>query len=273
MGAPEGSVSVAGLEGLEQSDLLLGVPDEFQFTGYVWPINLAGQDVFLPIVLLPQGEKPGQIAIAYLNPKREGVSGAIAAGLAPFAEKQIGDEESAVFVGPPTDKSGLLPQLLSEKVVKDRPDLRGLVDHASFSGGKFTIKENGSVALPDFPGKEITPDPESGIFSFTDSDGTEIVGICYTPVTGKPKYIYLTKPQRKNFTFVHGVDNGTVFLVDDVATTFATVLAMRKMLIEYCGVPAERIKVLAAAKEGDAPLPNGVKIKALIELPEFINAF
>jgi hypothetical protein len=220
---------------------------------------------------LPHQDRSPQIAIAYLNPQRKGVSEAIAAGLAPIAKEKIGSEEPAVFMGPPTDKSGQLPELIAGQVVKGRPDLKGLVSNASFSGGKFIRNSEGEVTLPDFPDLAVRPDQETGIFSFTDKGGIEVTGICYVPVTGKQKYIYMTGPQISNFLDYFGL--GRVFLVDDVATTFATALAMRRMLTDFCGVPAERIEVLAAAKEGEAPVPDELTVAALTTLPEWVNAF
>ena len=102
----------------------------------------------------------------------------------------------------------------------------------------------------DQPLTAVSPDERTGIFRTTDNHGQEITGVCYQPVTGKNKFIYLTERQIADFNeFIN--NGGRVIFSEDVVNTGATIKAMRQLFVNFCGAEAADIQTVAAAFEGN----------------------
>lgn len=102
----------------------------------------------------------------------------------------------------------------------------------------------------DQPATAVFPDKQTGIFRTTDNHGQEITGVCYQPVTGKNKFLYLTEKQIADFNeFIN--NGGRVIFSEDVVSTGVTIREMRRMFTNFCGADAGDIQTVAAAFEGN----------------------
>lgn len=253
----------------EAGDLSSGLPEGFKYTGYVLPVKFSGQEFALPIATVTS-----DLAIAYFNPQRPDLAQAAAADMANIGWEMVKNGlNRPVLMGiPPTEKSLELSlqtmRNLRDKGVKN-------ISAFKFSGGIFQLAEGKRQALvqlgEDQPLMAVSPDRQTGIFRTKDHRGQEITGVCYIPVTGKNKFLYLTSRQITDFSeFIR--NNGRVILSEDVVSTRKTIEVMKLLFTNFCGAEVRDIQTVAAAFEGNQPCPDKT-VKYAIWLPEWKGKF
>lgn len=259
----------------EVGGLISGLPEGFEFTGYVLPVKFSGQEYALPIATVnPKAPENKRISIAYFDPLRHELAKAAAVDMAELGWEIVKNNlnRPVLMVVPPTGKS---LELSLQTVSNLREKGARTVSAFKFSGGIFQPAEDKrQVLLPlisDQPPTAVSPDKQTGIFRTTDNHGQEITGVCYQPVTGKNKFIYLTERQIADFNeFIN--TGGRVIFSEDVVSTGATIRAMRRLFVNFCGAEAADTQTVAAAFEGNQPCPDKT-VKYVIWLPEWVGKF
>lgn len=254
-------------------ELLKDVPENYEYTGFDLNVRFNEKIFPLPIVTINPGERlKKHISIAWFYPLRQDMAEAAAKDMTTLTlslmEKD--DQSKPVWLyGPPTEKSRFLNELTGVNL-KARTGRQ--VDLFMFPGGLFEPAENIRLPLiPDQASTAVFPDRQTGIFRVTGHQGQEIIGICYQPVTGKNKFLYLDESQIKELgDFIQ--NGGRIMLVEDVVSTGATIKAMRRMLTNFCGANTRDLYTVAAAFEGNSPCPDPT-VKYVIQLPEWIGKF
>jgi len=263
-----------GISGI--NDLIKDIPPNFRYTGCVLMVSFSGQEFPLPIVTVnPEEQLNKHTSLAWFEPRRLDLAQAAAADMANIGWEMVKNEldRPVLMVVPPTEKSLELSlqtaMNLGKKGVKNITPFR-------FSGGIFQPaaedKHRVLVQLDkDQPPIAISPDRQTGIFRVAGFQEQEIIGICYQPVTGKNKFLYLTERQIADFSeFIR--NGGRMILSEDVVNTGATIKAMKLLFVNFCGAEAADIQTVAAAFEGNQPCPDKT-VKHVIWLPEWIGKF
>ncbi|MBU1323105.1 hypothetical protein KKE75_03550 [Patescibacteria group bacterium] len=255
--------------------LLKDIPENYQYTGFDLNVRFNQKTFPLPIVTVnPQEPINKRLSIAWFNPLRPDLAKAAAADMANIGWEMVKNDlyRPVLIVVPPTEKSLELSlqtmRNLSDKGAKE-------ISAFKFSGGIFQPAEDKrqvTVQLDkDQPAIPVTPDRQTGIFRVTEGQRQEIIGICYQPVTGKNKFLYLTEKQIADFNeFIK--NNGRVIFNEDVVNTGATIKAMRQLFVNFCGAEAADIQTVAAAFEGNRPCSDPT-VHYAIWLPEWIGKF
>ncbi|OIP02941.1 hypothetical protein AUK18_02955 [Candidatus Beckwithbacteria bacterium CG2_30_44_31] len=259
----------------ETGDLTSGLPEGFRYTGYVLPVKFSGQEFPLPIATVnPDAPEDKHISIAYFNPLRQDLVEAAAPDMAELAWEIVKNDlnRPVLMVVPPTEKS--LELSLQTAINLGKKGTRKITPF-KFSGGIFQPAEDKRQVLvrlgEDQPPTAVFPDRQTGIFRTLGHREQEIIGVCYQPVTGKNKFIYLTERQIADFSeFIR--NNGRMILSEDVVSTGATIRAMRRLFVNFCGTEAADIQTVAAAFEGNQPCPDKT-VKYVIWMPEWIGKF
>lgn len=262
--------------GKKVDELLRDVPENYQYTGFNLNVRFNQKTFPLPIVTINPEEQPKkQISIAWFYPLRQDMAEAAAQDMTTLAMSLMEKDDQGKpvwLVGPPTKKSRLINEL-TEANLKARTGRQ--VDLFMFPGGLFEPAGDKRQVLlpliPDQPPTAVFPDRQTGIFRTLGHREQEIIGVCYQPVTGKNKFLYLDEFQiRRLGQFTQS--GGRIMLVEDVVSTGATIKAMRQVLTNFCGVNARDLFTVAAAFEGNSPCPDPT-VKYVIQLPEWIGQF
>lgn len=257
-------------------ELLKDVPENYQYTGFDLNVRFNQRTFPLPIVTINPGEQPKKhISIAWFYPLRQDMAEAAAQDMTVLALSLIekDDQSKPVWLyGPPTEKSRFLNEL-TEANLKAR--IGRQVDLLMFPGGLFEPAGDKRQVLlpliPDQPPTAVFPDRQTGIFRTLGHREQKIIGVCYQPVTGKNKFLYLDEFQiRRLREFTQS--GGRIILVEDVVSTGATIKAMRRMLTDFCGVNTRDLYTVAAAYEGNQSCSDPT-VKYVIQLPEWIGQF
>lgn len=257
-------------------ELLRDVPENYQYTGFDLDVRFNQRIFPLPIVTINPEEQPKkQISIAWFYPLRQDMAEAAAKDMTTLALSLMEKDDQGKpvwLVGPPTKKSRLINEL-TEANLKARTGRQ--VDLFMFPGGLFEPAEDKRQALvwlaKDQPPTAVFPDRQTGIFRTLGHREQEIIGVCYQPVTGKNKFLYLDEFQiRRLGQFTQS--GGRIILVEDVVSTGATIGAMKQLFVNFCGAEARDIQTVAAAFEGNQPCPDKT-VKYAIWLPEWIGKF
>lgn len=254
--------------------LLKDIPENYQYTGFDLNVRFNQKTFPLPIVTVnPQEPINKRLSIAWFNPLRPDLAKAAAADMANIGWEMVKNDlyRPVLMVVPPTEKSLELSlqtmRNLSDKGAKE-------ISAFKFSGGIFQPAEDKRQVLvrlgEDQPLTAVSPDERTGIFRL-EHHGQTITGVCYQPVTGKNKFIYLTERQIADFNeFIK--NNGRVIFSEDVVSTGATIRAMRRLFVNFCGAEAADTQTVAAAFEGNQPCPDKT-VKYVIWLPEWVGKF